>query len=84
LEDARKKASNALIYGIVGLFVFGIIMGIIAITQGSAAKKSLMQFNEPYGNATGAMILGVVDIIGGIVSTIMGFLYMSALFGFLF
>ena len=59
-----KKAKSALICGIVSLFCFGFVLGIIAIVQGFQARKLLAQSNESTGNATAAIVLGIIGVIG--------------------
>ncbi|MGB3546356.1 MAG: hypothetical protein WBA17_05250 [Saprospiraceae bacterium] len=69
----EKKASNGVIFGIIGLFFAGIILGILAISAGSKAVK-LSRANPDCPDAakngrkgnTG-IVLGVIDIIGGII-----------------
>ena len=57
-EEARKKASNALTMSIIGFFCFGIILGPIAISQATQAKKTLSPNDAGYGNATAAQVVG--------------------------
>ncbi|MHA7305200.1 hypothetical protein ACX80E_08135 [Arthrobacter sp. TMN-49] len=60
LRTGRSHRSSAFAMGIIGLFVFGIILGPLAI---SAAGKA-----EAHGvPAPGGKILGVIDTIFGIV-----------------
>ncbi|WP_165443461.1 DUF4190 domain-containing protein [Olsenella sp. Marseille-P4559] len=62
--ETDGKAISGLICGIVGLLVFGIILGIMALIFGSMAKVSIKQ-GEHSGNgiATAAIVLGIIDII---------------------
>jgi len=53
----------ALICGIVGLFIAGLILGVIAITQGAKAKA----MGHTGGKATAGIVLGVIDIVGWII-----------------
>lgn len=55
--DGKAKAS--LICGIIGLFVLGIILGIIALVQ---ANKSIRE-NGPTGMAKAGKVLGIIDIV---------------------
>ena len=57
-HPADGKATASLVCGIIGLFVVGLILGIIAIAQGSLAKK----MGYPGGKATAGIVLGVIDI----------------------
>ena len=58
-EQASKAATSSLVCGIVGLFVAGIILGIIAIAQGNKAK----QLGYQGGKATAGIVLGIIDIV---------------------
>ena len=62
LTEARKKAKNALIYGIVGIFCFGIILGPAAIVTGSSANKTFQKYDVP-DRATGGVVLGTIVTI---------------------
>lgn len=59
---ARKKSNNALIMSIIGFFCFGVILGPIAISQATQAKKVLKPTDEGYGKATAGQVIGWVDI----------------------
>lgn len=60
LRTGRSHRSSAFVLGIIGLFVFGIILGPLAI---SAANKA-----ENHGvPAPGGKALGVIDTVFGIV-----------------
>lgn len=70
-EDQVEETSNAaFICGIVGIFVAGIILGIIAIVLSKKPESK---------NKQAAFILGIVDIVlavvGGIVLTILRNVY---------
>lgn len=70
-EDQVEETSNAaFICGIVGIFVAGIILGIIAIVLSKKPESK---------NKQAAFILGIVDIVlavvGGIVFTILRNVY---------
>lgn len=58
-------AVAALVCGIIGLFVCGLILGIVAITKANAAKRAIE--GDPTlgggGMATAGMVLGVIDLI---------------------
>jgi hypothetical protein len=57
-EEARKKASSALTQAIIGFFCFGIILGPLAISQATQAKKTLTPNDAGYGTATAAQVIG--------------------------
>jgi hypothetical protein len=61
------KALASMVCGIVGLVVFGFILGIIAIVLGSIAKNEIRRTGQGgYGMATAGIVLGIIDIIAGI------------------
>lgn len=62
LTEARKKAKNALIYGIVGIFCFGIILGPAAIVTGSSANKTFQKYGSSE-RATGGIVIGTIVTI---------------------
>lgn len=67
-EGVRKNAPGAvagMVCGLIGLFFFGIILGIIAIIAGSSAKRKIKEHPELYtgeGMAMAGFILGIVDV----------------------
>ncbi len=72
-KEMERKAENAIVFGIIGLFLVGFILGFMAIAAGLKAKK-LANANpdcpeaarmRKKGNA--GIILGIADIIAGIV-----------------
>jgi hypothetical protein len=59
-------AIAAMVCGIVGIFVFGIVLGIIAIVLGCIARNKID--NEPHKfkgkcQANAGLVLGIVDVI---------------------
>jgi len=59
-ERAATRAANiSLVCGIVGFFIGGLILGIIAVMQGNKARR----FGYPGGKATVGIVLGAIDII---------------------
>lgn len=67
---ARKKADNARILGIISIFLMGMILGIMAISQGSAAKKELERLGEPTGVATAGIVCGIIGLVGWVFAMI--------------
>jgi hypothetical protein len=58
-------ATSSLVFGIVGLFICGLIFGALAISKSREAKNTIA-FNPRYGGsglATAGFVLGVIDII---------------------
>lgn len=69
VQIIRKNAPGAvagLVCGLIGIFFFGIIFGIIAIILGNGAKKKVKERPEFYtgeGMGTAAIVLGVIDLV---------------------
>ena len=64
LDEHHERAANSaatasLVCGIIGFFIAGLILGIVAIVQGNKAKR----LGYPGGKATVGVVLGVIDII---------------------
>jgi ribosomal protein L40E len=59
-----KTATNALIGGIVGFFVCGVILGPYAITKAREAKKGLQPGDPGYGTAQVAEVIGWIAVVG--------------------
>jgi hypothetical protein len=60
-------AVSSLVFGIIGLFICGLIFGIIAITSAGKAKQAIAAEPNRYGGgglATAGQILGIVGLIG--------------------
>lgn len=58
-HEGRKYRRNSIIIGVIGLFLFGVAMGVVAIMM---ARKAEVAGTK----ATAGKVLGVLDIIGGI------------------
>ena len=56
---ATRAANMSLVCGIIGFFIGGLILGIIAIVQGNKAKR----LGYPGGRATVGLVLGIIDVI---------------------
>jgi hypothetical protein len=58
-------ATQALVYGLIGLVFCGVILGPVAISKASAAKRAMA--SDPTlggeGLATAGMVLGIVDLV---------------------
>ncbi len=69
----EKKARNSIIFGIIGLFIAGIIFGILAIIAGAKAVKlakaspDCPDAEKKRKKGTIGIVLGVLDIIGAII-----------------
>jgi hypothetical protein len=57
--QGRKYRRTSIIIGVVGLFLFGIVAGVVAIIFARRAEAAGVK-------ATAGKVLGVLDIIGGI------------------
>lgn len=53
-----SKATQAMVFGIIGLFFAGIIFGILAIVNASACKKA----GFTNGKVTAGFVLGIIDL----------------------
>ena len=61
--DIAKQANAALLWGIIGLFCFGFVLGPAAIIRGNMAKSRIAQHNVGHEHATKATI---GQVIGGV------------------
>ena len=59
-----------MICGIIGLFCFGFILGIIALVKGLSANKQLKALGLPTGQAIAGIVLGIIGIAGWAISII--------------
>lgn len=64
-----EEAGEALKYAIIGIFCFGPILGPIAISKALKAKKAIKENPrlEGSGKATAAMIIGIFDLVLGVI-----------------
>lgn len=69
-DEGAKKAKLSLILGIVGLFVFGIVLGPIAIVQANRAESL-------GAKATGGKVLGWIDLLFGLLGVVIVLMNMS-------
>ncbi|MCL2342847.1 MAG: zinc-ribbon domain-containing protein [Firmicutes bacterium] len=66
-QAAESAATTSMVCGIVGFFIAGVVLGIIAIIQSRKAQK----LGYVGGKATAGLVLGIIDIIkGGFVTVI--------------
>ncbi len=64
LEKARGNARRALVYGILGFFCFGIILGPAAVVLGNSASKTFRKHGQPVPGSAGAgLVLGWIVTI---------------------
>lgn len=68
----NPSAIGGFVCSLVGLIIFGIVMGIIAISLGIAAKQHFKVFTNEKGEglAIAAIIIGCIDIVFPIISII--------------
>lgn len=60
VQQGQKYRRNSIIVGVIGLFLFGIAMGLVAIMMARRAEAAGVK-------ATAGKVLGVLDILGGII-----------------
>jgi hypothetical protein len=68
-----SKATGALVCGIVGLLLCGVVLGPVAIYLGTQAKKEIRSSNgqlKGEGLATAGIVMGVIAVIGFIISIV--------------
>ncbi len=58
--QGEKAATTSLVCGIVGLFIAGLILGIVAIVQSNKAKS----LGVTNGKQKAGFILGIIDLVG--------------------
>ncbi len=60
-----KEATEALTYGIIGLFCFGIVLGPVAISKALKAKKMIAMNPQLAGSgkATAGLVLGIIALV---------------------
>lgn len=63
VREGNSKAKSALICGIIGLFCFGFILGIIALVQGIQARAMLSRAGQPTGTAIAGIVLGIIALV---------------------
>lgn len=73
--NSQGKATTAFVLSLVGLFCFGIVLGPIAIVLAVKAKAQMARTGDYQGSglATAALIIGVVDIVGFILTIVVQF-----------
>jgi len=68
--EGQSKATAALVCGIIGLFVFGLILGPIAIVMANKAESLGVK-------ATGGKVLGWIDLIFGVL--VIGYIILATM-----
>ena len=66
-----SKATGALVCGIVGLLLCGVVLGPVAIYLGTQAKKEIRSSDgrlKGEGLATAGIVMGIIALIGFIIS----------------
>lgn len=71
--DGRTSgmAIGGFVCSLIGFFVMGVVLGIIAISLGAAALNHMKTFPNEKGKglAIASIVIGIIDIIGAIVVT---------------
>lgn len=77
----NPSAVAGFVCSLVGLFIAGIFLGILSICLGVSAKKHIEVFKNEKGKglATAAIVIGIIDIAGAVLITIVNTLLFSAL-----
>lgn len=72
VKGTNPSAIAGFVCSLVGLLIFGVIMGIIAICLGITAKKHIEVFKNEKGGglATAAVIIGIIDVVFSIIGSI--------------
>ena len=62
----KGKATTAFTVSIVGFFIAGMILGIVAIVNANSALSGMKRSgdNEGKGLAVAAIVIGIIDIVG--------------------
>ena len=66
LKQGQKYRRSSIIIGIIGLFLFGIAAGVVAFIMAGRAEAAGVK-------ATAGKVLGVLDIVGGIIVLVIFF-----------
>jgi hypothetical protein len=68
-KENAPGAVASLVCGIIGLFIFGIILGIVAIVNANKAKR-MIGTDPRYGGggmATAGLVLGIIAVAAGVI-----------------
>ncbi len=70
-NGTNPSAIGGFVCSLVGLLIFGVIMGTIAICLGVTAKKHMEVFKNEKGGglATAAIIIGIIDVVFSIIGS---------------
>ena len=75
LKVNAPGAVASLVLGILGFFICGLVLGIIAITKAQEAKRAIA--SDPRytgaGMATAGMVLGIIDLVGFVITMLIAF-----------
>jgi hypothetical protein len=68
-KTTAKSATNALIVAIVGFFICGVILGLVAISKANEAKREIKADPSLQGEgmATAALVIGIIDTVGWLI-----------------
>ncbi len=66
LQQGRRYRRNSIIIGVIGLFLFGIAAGVVAFIMARRAEAAGVK-------ATAGKVLGVLDVVGGIIVLVIFF-----------
>lgn len=64
MQKTNGLAVASLVCSLVGLFIFPLIFGILAVCFSVVGKRRILEFNEKgKGMATAGLVIGILDII---------------------
>ena len=70
-KKTNKKAMTSFILSLIGIFIFRIVLGIIALVKGNCALREFNPETETGdGFAQAGRIIGAIDIVLGVISVL--------------
>ena len=71
-NGTSPTAIASLVCSLVGLFLWGVVLGIVAICLGLSAKNHIKIFKNEKGEglATAGLIIGIIDVVFALIGSI--------------
>ena len=68
-KQLAPGAVASMVWGIVGIFLCGLIVGLVAISKSNAAKQAIAADPRLKGSgyATAGLVLGIIDVVFGVI-----------------